>query len=255
MPRKTQREEKYARENTEESDHEPVKIKRRKPQTTPSKEKRDIHECTHIPFRNWYDACLRGVGINKPHVTDKVDNSQAWLVRDADREIESWGYPRNQKNPCLTLKSDTENAILKVRNTIASTIGGRVLLEQPMAGENQSNNAVQVNGKNIRGLIRTIRIDAESKTGAKIDNHSDAFKWITKWAAMSLNKFKSGTHGKTSPQRLRLRRIKHEVVPWGEQIYYRSREEHGKLEHGSDTNASEMATRYMETQASKHHGQ
>ena len=48
----------------EEEAQEPVT--RRAPKG-PTKEEREKHEATHLPFREWCQHCIRGRGRNKPH--------------------------------------------------------------------------------------------------------------------------------------------------------------------------------------------
>ena len=47
--------------------HEEVDMKMRRAPKEPTKEERERHELTHLPYRNWCPVCVRGRGRNTPH--------------------------------------------------------------------------------------------------------------------------------------------------------------------------------------------
>ena len=59
-----EREDEDGTDKDEEEAQEPVT--RRAPKG-PTKEEREKHEATHLPFREWCQHCIRGRGRNKPH--------------------------------------------------------------------------------------------------------------------------------------------------------------------------------------------
>ena len=67
----------------EEEAQEPVT--RRAPKG-PTKEEREKHEATHLPFREWCHHCIRGRGRNKPHKKkieeEKEENTVSRLSMD-----------------------------------------------------------------------------------------------------------------------------------------------------------------------------
>ena len=52
------------------------------------------------------------------------DGSQEWAIRDAIKELQVWGYKANQMNPQFVFKIDGESNIRKIRDAIASKMGG-----------------------------------------------------------------------------------------------------------------------------------
>ena len=39
----------------------------------PKQSEIDLHELTHLPFRNWREVCIRGKGKNMPHRTGRQE--------------------------------------------------------------------------------------------------------------------------------------------------------------------------------------
>ena len=73
--REAKKDEEDYQDKDEEEAQEPVT--RRAPKG-PTKEEREKHEATHLPFREWCHHCIRGRGRNRPHKSkteeDKDDN-------------------------------------------------------------------------------------------------------------------------------------------------------------------------------------
>eukprot|EP00973_Karenia_brevis_P029278 4037810-Karenia_brevis.AAC.1 len=63
-----------------------------------------------------------------------VDREMEWLVKDASTELNVWGHAGGEGG-ALILKSDSENAIVAVRNAIGKFHGGRIIPEAPAKGE------------------------------------------------------------------------------------------------------------------------
>ena len=61
------------RDGDEEEAQQPVT--RRAPKG-PTKEEREKHEATHLPFREWCQHCVRGRGRNKPHKKKTEDEKE-----------------------------------------------------------------------------------------------------------------------------------------------------------------------------------
>ena len=164
-----------------------------------SKEERDEHNRTHMPFRSWCKHCVRGRGRNTMHrkqsktdeesqvpricmdyffmsEKDKKDGSNPilvvvdemtkekyaravgqkglgaagemdWLVKDVSTELKVWGHAGGEGGS-LILKSDSENAIIAVRNATGKFHGGRIIPEAPAKGESASNGAFEEAGCN-----------------------------------------------------------------------------------------------------------
>eukprot|EP00973_Karenia_brevis_P092748 12413963-Karenia_brevis.AAC.1 len=57
-----------------------------------------------------------------------------WLVKDVSTELKVWAHAGGEGG-ALILKSDSENAIVAVRNAIGKFHGGRMIPEAPAKGE------------------------------------------------------------------------------------------------------------------------
>ena len=64
-------------EDEEEEAQEPVT---RKAPKGPTKEERERHEATHLPFREWCPHCVRGRARNRPHKKAKEDDEKETKV-------------------------------------------------------------------------------------------------------------------------------------------------------------------------------
>lgn len=129
-----------------------------------------------------------------------------------------------------------------------------------MPGESQSNGMVEVCGKAIRGMTRTLLFQIEHNKKTVITNSMDIYKWAVRWAAMLINKFKTGKDGQTSHERLGLRRNKSEIIPFGERSFTKQEKtlancnHNGDPEHIWDSNAWATVKSCMGTMGSKYHG-
>ena len=54
-------------EEPEEEQDEAQEAKVRRAPMGPTKQEREAHEATHMPFREWCKYCVRGRGRNRPH--------------------------------------------------------------------------------------------------------------------------------------------------------------------------------------------
>ena len=59
----------------------------------------------------------------------------------------------------------------------------------------------------------------------KVDG--DVMQWLVRWAAMVQTRFKVGSDGKTSWERMKGKRCDLEVVPFGEKVWYKKLKESG----------------------------
>ena len=53
------------------------------------------------------------------------DGSLHFIIRDAVKELETWGYKKNTAQPQCVFKSDGEPAIRKFRDMVATAMGGK----------------------------------------------------------------------------------------------------------------------------------
>ena len=63
------------------------------------------------------------------------DGEMNWLVTDICDELRSWGHPGGGSHSII-MKSDSEPAVVALREAVARLHGGRVVPERPPVGEN-----------------------------------------------------------------------------------------------------------------------
>ena len=97
-------------------------------------------------------------------------------VEEPSKFIDLVGYRE------ITLKSDTEPAIIAFRNRAAEACTTEVTTEDAVKGDKESNglieNAVMLN----RGIIRTIKCHIESRTQEPLSDDSPVMPWLVEHA-------------------------------------------------------------------------
>ena len=93
--------------------------------------------------------------------------------------------------------------------------------EQPPKGEHAANGRVEEAGKTIRDMVRVLKLQLEANIGAEIGMSEPIMKWMVRWAAMMLSRFRTSTDNKTAYEKQTGRRCQIEVVPFAEKVWYR----------------------------------
>ena len=85
-------------------------------------------------------------------VAMKKGVEEPWTVDRVAKFIDSLGYRE------ITLKSDTEPAIIAFRNRVAKACKAEVTMEDAVKGDKESNGLIENAVMLIRGIIRTIKV-------------------------------------------------------------------------------------------------
>ena len=83
---------------------------------------------------------------------------EPWTIEGVAKFIDLLGYRE------ITLKSDTEPAIIAFRNRVAEACKAEVTTEDAVKGDKESNGLIENAVMLIRGIIRTIKCHIESRT-------------------------------------------------------------------------------------------
>ena len=118
----------------------------------------------------------------------------------------------------ITLKSDTEPAIVAFRNRVAEMCKAEVTTEDAVKGDKESNGLIENAAMQIRGVIRTIRCHIESNTQEPLSDDSLILPWSVEHAGCLLSRCQKGRDGKTPFERLHGKRSTQEFVPFGEKV-------------------------------------
>ena len=68
--------EEHVQEDEDGDEEEAQEPKTRRAPKGPTKEEKEKHEATHLPFREWCQHCVRGRGRNKPHKKKTEDEKE-----------------------------------------------------------------------------------------------------------------------------------------------------------------------------------
>ena len=88
-------------------------------------------------------------------------------------------------------------------------------------------------------MVRVLKLQLEANIGAEINMSEPIMKWMVRWAAMMLSRFRTSTDNKTAYEKQTGRRCQIEVVPFAEKVWYR------KLSQ-EDGNKAVMSSRWEE---------
>ena len=121
----------------------------------------------------------------------------------------------------ITLKSDTEPAIIAFRNRVAEACKAEVTTEDAVKGDKESNGLIENAVMLIRGIIRSIKCHIESRTQEPLSDDSPVMPWLVEHARCILSRCQKGRDGKTPFERLHGKKPTQEFVPFGEKVLAR----------------------------------
>ena len=124
------------------------------------------------------------------------------LIKDMSEEHKVWGHAGGQEGK-ISLKSDGERAIRKLRDAVGKFHGGIIIPEGPAKGESQSNGIVEEAGKTVRESTRVLKAQVEDKAEVKLECDDEITLWMVRWAAMLCSRYLVGKDGRTAYERRR----------------------------------------------------
>ena len=145
-----------------------------------------------------------------------------WLVCQLQRDLRKLGL-----HDKVILKSDQENAVIDVLNSLCKARGkdseGKniTLVEASPKGESQSNGVAERAVQEIEEGVRTHKLDIESKVGELIPITHAIIPWMIENVADLLNKQCVGKDGKTPYERLKGKGYRGEFLEFGSSILHR----------------------------------
>ena len=140
---------------------------------------------------------------------------EPWTVERVAKFIDLLGYRE------ITLKSDTEPAIIAFRNRVAETCKAEVTTEDAVKGDKESNGLIENAVMLIRGIIRTIKCHIAIRTQEPLSDDSPVMPWLVEHAGCILSRCQKGRDGKTPFERLHGKKPSQEFVPFGEKVLAR----------------------------------
>ena len=140
---------------------------------------------------------------------------EPWAVERVAKFIDLLGYRE------ITLKSDTEPAIIAFRNRVAALCKAEVTTEDAVKGDKESNGLIENAVMLLRGIIRTIKCHIESRTQESLGDESPVIPWLVEHAGCILSRCQKGRDGKTPFERMHGKKPPQEFVPFGEKVLAR----------------------------------
>ena len=105
----------------------------------------------------------------------KKEVEEPWTIERVVKFIDLLGYRE------ITLKSDTEPAIIAFRNRVAALCKAEVATEDAVKGDRESNGLIENAVMLLRGIIRTVKCHIESRTQEPLSDDSPSYHgwWST----------------------------------------------------------------------------
>ena len=140
---------------------------------------------------------------------------EPWTVERVVKFIDLLGYRE------ITLRSDSEPAIVAFRNRVAAMCKAEVTTEDAVEGVKESNGLIENAVMLLLGVIRTIKSHIESRTQQPLGDDSLVIPWLVEHAGCIWSRCQKGRDGRTPLERLRGKKPAQEIVPFGERVLAR----------------------------------
>ena len=140
---------------------------------------------------------------------------EPWTIERVVKFVDLLGYRE------ITLRSDTEPAIIAFRNRVAAMCKAEVTTEDAVKGDKESKGLIENAVMLLRGIIRTIKCPIESRTQEPLSDHSLVIPWLVEHAGCILSKCQNGRDGRTPFGRLHGKKPIRKFVPFGEKVLAR----------------------------------
>ena len=124
----------------------------------------------------------------------------------------------------VSLRSDNERAIVRLLKNAATEARFEIkeleqlIEEHPNAYDSSGNGEIEATVKQVSGILRTNKLDLESRLGKKLPQQHPMFTWMVEHAAWIINVRTTGEDGKTAYERVRGRGYAKRLLPIGETV-------------------------------------
>ena len=124
---------------------------------------------------------------------------ELWTIERVAKFVDLLGYRE------ITLKSDTEPAMVAFRNRVAAMCKAEVTTEDAVKGDEESNGLIENAVMLLRGIIRTVKCHIESRTQEPLNDDSLVMPWLVEHARCILSRCQKGRDGRTPLEILQVR--------------------------------------------------
>ena len=137
---------------------------------------------------------------------------ELWTIERVSKFIDVLGFRE------ITLKSDTEPAIIAFKHRVAEMCKAEVTTEDAVKGDKESQGPIEHTVILIRGIIRTFTCHIESSTQEPLYDESLVLPWLVEHAGCTLSRCQKGRDGKKPFVRLHGKKPTQEFVPFSEKV-------------------------------------
>ena len=117
--------------------------------------------------------------------------------------------------------SDGEYAINKLKQRAAQAAEVNMIPREPTPGDHQGNGFIENAVKEIKKQCRVIRSDLEEKLGFSLKDSDPVLRWLPRYAADAITRYRKGLDGRTPERRRTGRAWNKPTIRFGERAYFR----------------------------------
>ena len=223
---------------------------------TPTLEEMDLHDLTHVPYRNWCPFCVKAKAREDAHRRHKDGHDEKYGLPTISLDYElleekitlmvakdepsgsvlaydclckgatdEWVIKElvkdldawGRKEICV--KTDGEPAIVAFQTELMRVRQDRTVPQNPPAYDPQGNGGAEKAVQDVTAQIRCLKLALEARLGRNIEPRHPIMKWLVIHAAFLLTRYSKGHDGMTSWRRLMKRNWNGTLAEFGEYIW------------------------------------
>ena len=156
----------------------------------------------------------RRTGVYFSHAVPHKGAGLEWVAQQMVRDVAKCGYYGR-----VILKGDQEPALQDLFEDVARRRGtAPTVLECSAVGESQANGFAERAVRSIEEIVRTLKLDLESRLAQRIPIEHPAVAWLIEHGADVLNKTQVGQDGRTPYERLKGKKYGGSFLEFGAQV-------------------------------------
>ena len=223
---------------------------------SPTQEEIDLHDLTHLPYRNWCPVCVKAKAREDGHFRHKDGHDEEYglPVISMDYELleekitlivakdevsgsvlaydcvckgptDEWVIKQiikdldtwGRRDVCI--KTDGEPAIVAFQRELIRMREHRTVPMNPPAYDPQGNGAAEKAVQDVTGQVRCLKIALEARLRSGIDPKHPIVKWMIVHAAFLITRYGVGHDGMTAWRRLMKRKWNGALAEFGESVW------------------------------------
>ena len=227
--------------------------------SAPTLEEKEEHELTgHAVYRDWCKHCIAGKGQGQRHLIQSRDEENEVLLVACDYAfmgeedkclpiliskdkryqsihasfVDAKGatdyavkYLANVYKLIGSQKilgwTDGEPAIKKLKKKAAEAAEIEMVPREPTPGNHQSNGFIENAVREVKRQTRVVRSDLEEKLGFRLDDNDPVLRWLPRYAADVISRYRKGVDGRTPERRRTGRAWNRPTIRFGERAYFK----------------------------------